>query len=324
MMKVSELYHQADARLGNAENPKRLALVHTAIALGASFLLTLINYLFSLMIADTGGLSGLGARSALSTLQTLLELGVMVALPFWQLGIFYAALRWAKGESATFSDLLQGFRRFVSGLGLLFLQISLFIALSTIVIYACTILFMMTPFSDPLTEILAPIMEQAATSEQLAELMTPELMESVGQATIPLAILSGVLFAAVAIAAYYRVRFANFALMEGLTSGKAMIKSFAVTKRSFWKVLKIDLSFWWFYLLQGLSVAICNGDLFLSYLGISLPVSGITATILFYGMGCICQCLLLWQYEAKRVTVYGLAYRTLTGITTPDTAEETA
>ena len=93
MLKVSELHNQANARLENAGNPKRLALIHTAIALGASFLLTLINYLLSLGIADTGGLDGVGTRTLLSTAQAMLELAVMLALPFWQLGIFYAALR---------------------------------------------------------------------------------------------------------------------------------------------------------------------------------------------------------------------------------------
>lgn len=322
MLKVSELHNQANARLENAGNPKRLALIHTAIALGASFLLTLINYLLSLGIADTGGLDGVGTRTLLSTAQAMLELAVMLALPFWQLGIFYAALRWAKGEGAEFSDLLQGFRRLGSAIGLLILRSILFIALTVIVMNVSTFVFMMTPFTEPLMEVFEPMMEQAFTPEQLAELLTPELMASATRAAIPLLIISGVLFILVAIPVFYRTRFADFALMEGLTCGKAMIQSFTVTKGSCWQVAKLDVSFWWFYLLQMLSVALCNADLALTYLGVSLPVSGVAATLLFYALGSICQILLLWQFEAKRVTAYALAYRTLDGTLDNDTTSE--
>lgn len=323
MLKVSELHNQANARLENAGNPKRLALIHTAIALGASFLLTLINYLLSLGIADTGGLDGVGTRTILSTAQAMLELVVILTLPFWQLGIFYTALRWAKGEAAEFSDLLQGFRRLGSAIGLLILRSILFIALAVIVLNVSTFVFMMTPFADPLTDIYAPLMEQALTPEQLVELLTPELMASAARASIPLLIISGILLVLVAVPAFYRIRFADYALMDGLTCGKAMVQSFTVTRGSCWQVAKLDLSFWWFYLLQMLSVALCNADLALTYLGVSLPVSGVAATLLFYALGIICQILLLWQFEAKRVTTYALAYRALEGA--PDnenTAEE--
>lgn len=311
MLKVSELHNQANARLEQAANPKRLALIHTAIALGVSFLLTLISYLLSLEIADTGGLGGLGARSVLSTAQATLELIVMLALPFWQLGIFYAALRWERGESAEFPDLLQGFRRLGAALGLLVLRCILFISLGVIVVNISTFLFMMTPFAEPMMEIFEPLMEQALTPEQLMELLTPELMASATRASIPFFIMAGVFFLIVAIPVFYRTRFADFALMEGQTAGRAMVKSFVITKGSCLQVLKLDLSFWWFYILQMLSVAICNADLLLTYLGVSLPLSGVAATVLFYALGSICQILLLWQLEAKRVTVYARAFRTL-------------
>ena len=323
MLKVSELHNQANARLENAGNPKRLALIHTAIALGSSLLLTLINYLLSLGIADTGGLDGVGTRTILSTAQAMLELVVILTLPFWQLGIFHTALRWAKGEAAKFSDLLQGFRRLGSAIGLLILRSILFIALAVIVLNVSTFVFMMTPFADPLTDIYATLMEQALTPEQLVELLTPELMASAARASIPLLIISGVLLVLVAVPAFYRIRFADYALMDGLTCGKAMVQSFTVTRGSCWQVAKLDLSFWWFYLLQMLSVALCNADLALSYLGVSLPVSGVAATLLFYALGIICQILLLWQFEAKRVTTYALAYRALEGaLNNENTAKE--
>lgn len=314
MLQVSDLHRQAKARLAEtAGNPKKLILIHTAIALGSSLLMTLITYLFSLGIADTGGLGGLGIRSLLTTAQSVLELVVTIALPFWQIGIFYAALRWVKGEKTGFSCLLQGFRRFGSVLGKLFLQAALFFGLGITVFYISTAIFMMTSLATPIVELFAPILEQGATPEQLEALLTPEVMASASQAAIPLLVIFGILYATVAIPVFYRLRFASFGVMEGLTGGKALLKSLAITRKQCWQVFRLDLSFWWFYLLQILSVAVCYADVILPAVGISLPISGVGAAFLFYLLGSVCQGLLLWQWEAHRLTAYALAYRTLDG-----------
>jgi hypothetical protein len=101
--------------------------------------------------------------------------------------------------------------------------------------------------------------------------------------------------------------------MDDMPAGRAMVNSFNITKGSCLQVLKIDLSFWWFYLLQLFSIVLCYADTILPALGVSLPVSGVTAAFLFYILGTLLQGVLLWQWEARRVTVYGLAYRTLDG-----------
>ena len=309
-MRASELHIQADHRLQNAENPKKIALIHTALALGASFLLLILSAIVSELIADTGGLDGMGTRAILSTIHDVLNLAVTIALPFWQMGIFFAALRWARGGSATLSDLLRGFRRWSSVLGCLLLQALLYTALAIFVAYVGSTIFMMTPLAAPLTEIFEPLMDPAITQEQMLELMTPELMESALRASVPLLIISGVLFAGIAIVIYYRIRFSSFALMEGQTAGKALLRSFAVTKSNCRNLVKLDLSFWWFYLLQVLLVAVSNGDLLLQLAGITLPMPDMAASLLFYALGAAGQLLLLWQFEAKRVTVYGIAYCT--------------
>ncbi len=314
MLQVSDLHRQADSRLAAVPgNPKKLVLLHTAIALGCSLFLTVATYLFSLGIADTGGLGGLGMRSLLATAQSVLELAVMVALPFWQMGIFYAVSEWLKGEKAEFSSLWEGFRRFGSVLGVLFLRGSLFFALAITILYISTAVFMMTSYATPVMELFAPIMEQGATPEQLEALLTPEVLESASTAIIPLLIIFGILYAIVAIPVFYRLRFTSFALMEGLSAGKALVKSLAITRKQGWQVFRLDLSFWWFYLLQMLSVAVCYADSILPALGVTLPVSGVGAAFGFYVLGCICQCILLWLREGHRLTTYGLAYHTLDG-----------
>jgi len=167
------------------------------------------------------------------------------------------------------------------------------------------------------------MMESNFTAEQL-ELMTPEFTAAMLQGVAPLLIIFGVLYLAVAIPLFYRIRFADFAVLDGLSAGKAMLKSFSITRKSCLQVWKVDLSFWWFYLLQILSVAVCNIGAIFPLLGISLPIPDIVVALVFYVLGTVFQTVLLWQWEAQRVTVYGLTYRTLDGTLDADTADVAA
>ena len=316
MLQVSQLHNRAENQLNNAENPKKLALLHGTIALGSTFLLIALSELVGMMIADTGGLSGMGTRAIWSTVYEMLSLAVSVALPFWQLGIFFAALRWARKESAAFPDLMQGFRRWSSVAGVLLLQALIYIALGLAAAYISSTIFVMTPMANSLTELVAPLMDANITQEQMAEMLTPELMNEIVRASVPLLIILGVVFAIGAILVYYRTRFANQAVMDGHTALKALLHSVVITKGNCRSIFRVDLSFWWFYLLQILTVILCNADLLLQLLGVTLPVPAAVSTLVCYALGCACQILLLWQYEAKRVTVYALAYDDLA--TPPD------
>lgn len=311
-MNISDLHRQAEARLEKAAySPRRLVLIHTAVSLGASLVLGLLNLLFSYLIAGTGGLSGMTTRSMLQTAQTMLELAVTVALPFWNISLTRAALCWARGESAEVPTLLEGFRRFRSVLGVKLLTGAVFLVVSMAISYLGTMLFMFTPFAGSLMEALDPIMQNAGALDPEA-LLSDEVMAQFGSAAVPLGIFLGVLFAAVAIPVWYRVRFADFAVMDGSRSLPSLLHSFRITKKKALEIFKIDLRFWWFYILQLLSVILCYGDTILGALGVILPMSEELAYVLFYAVGIVCQGILLWYCQAKVSTVYGLAYETLT------------
>lgn len=309
------LRQRADKQLDFAAySPRRLVLIHTAASLGTSLLLTLFNLLFSYMIAGTSGLSGMGIRSLLQTFQAVLELAVTVALPFWNIGLVRAALCWARSELAAPPSLLEGFRRFRSVAGVKLLTGAVFLAICIAVSYVGTALFLLTPFAGKLTAALTPIIEEAGyISPDL--LLTDETIAQIGSAAVPLFIFLGALFAAVAIPVWYRVRFADFAVMDGSRSLVSLLKSFRITKKNALQVFKIDLSFWWFYLLQALSVVLCYGDSILASLGITLPMSAEAAYILFYALGIVCQGLLLWRCQAQVSATYALAYESLSADT---------
>lgn len=293
-----------------AYSPRRLVLIHTAVSLGASLVVGLLNLLFSQLIANTGGLGGMGMRSMLQTAQTTLELAVTLALPFWNISLTRAALLWARGELSEPPTLLEGFRRFRSVLGVKLLTGAIFLGLCMAVSYLGTMLFLFTPFAGGLIKAMDPIMQNSGVLDPEL-LLNDEIMAQISSAAVPLMIFLGILFAALAIPVWYRIRFADFAVMDGGRAVASLIESFRITKKKALEIFKIDLHFWWFYLLQLLSVTLCYGDSILAALGVSLPMSEEVAYVLFYAAGIVCQGLLLWYYQAQVSVTYALTYETL-------------
>ena len=310
MLNLSDLRQRADRQLDFAPYaPRRLVLIHTAVSLGASLLVALLNLLFSSMIENTGGLSGLGMRSMLETAQATLEMAVTVALPFWNISLVRASLLWARGELAEPPTLLEGFHRFRSVLGLKLLTAFLVMSLGIVVFYLGSSLFLLTPFSDPLAAALEPMMQQSSILS--GDGLTEETVAQVLAVAKPLFICLAVIFAALAIPLWYRIRFADFAVMDGCRGRISLLESFRITRKKCWQIFRIDLSFWWFYLLQMLTVTLCYADTILAALGVPLPISAELSYVLFYAAGIVLQGLLLWYYQAKVSVTYALAYEAL-------------
>lgn len=310
-MHISDLRRQGAERLQNADySPRRLVLLHTGVSLGASLLLAVINILFTRMIANTGGLGGMGTRSLLETVQVMVELAVSVALPFWEIGLVRAALNWARGEAARPNTLLEGFHRFGSVLGMRVMTAVLFLAIGMAVLNIGGLLFALSPFSGELMEAIAPFVKPM-TNAEMENLLTEEAIARIVDGAMPMLVLCAVLLVAVMIPVGYRIRFADFALMDGNRPLISLLESTRITRGNVWRLVKLDLSFWWFYLLQFLSVTLCYGDQILKWAGVTLPMSADGAYILFFALGIVCQGVLLWYYQAKVSVTYGLAYEAL-------------
>ena len=82
----------ADALADASFSPQRLVLIHTAAALGLSLILNILHYVLQQGIAGTGGLSGIGTRTVLEFIQTVLQIVNLVVLPFWNIGYLYTTL----------------------------------------------------------------------------------------------------------------------------------------------------------------------------------------------------------------------------------------
>ncbi len=306
----SALPGRANDALGYATyDPKKLALLHTAVALGCSLLVTIVNILISRQIAGTGGLSGMGLRSVLSTVQSVLEFVVMVALPFWEIGLIFAALGWARKAPTGPQTLLQGFHRFRSVLVLNLLRIGVLFAASFSIFYIISSLYLATPFSDPLWELVEPMLYSSMTTQEIEALLTPEKMESIMQASIPMLVLFGIAYLPAAVFLFYRLRFAEYALADGINPFKALWRSVRLTaKGRCIRLLKVDLHFWWYYLALVLFAVLGFADLILSWFGITLPISADVGAVLFYFVAILCQVAFCWQYQATVSTAYALLY----------------
>lgn len=299
----SVLRSRAEDCLRAAKQPKRLVLLHTAIALGSALMVSVLQYLLSQGIAGTGGLSGMGVRAALSTVQSLLSALVTVLLPFWEIGLIRVARGWVKGEPVTLTTALEGFRRWVTVLGASVIVSVLYLVIGIALMYFSVTVFLLTPFSQPLLALLPTDPEKTV--------MIPELMQQISQEMLPIFVIFAVLFLPSAAFIAICTRFSDYAVMDGSPSLRAVVQSCRITLCRFWQVLKLDLSYWWYYLGILLCLAVSWADAWLPLLGINLPLNGDLAYFLCTLLGALAQGVLLWQCEAKRLTVYSLAYDAL-------------
>ncbi len=289
----------ASARLCEASyNPRRLVLIHTGITFGLSLLATAIHFVVNKQIAGTGGLSGLGMRSILTTVQTVLQYAVTILMPFWQIGFTAAMLATARGQSFTPQHILtKGFRRFSGVLGLELFRLALVFLISIACIYLCCSIFVMTPLAAPFMQILAPALQDSTMLAGGQIYLDDATLAAATDALFPLLIMAGVLVLVLLIPVSYRLRLAEFILMDETRCGgtRAALTSAKRMRRNCFALFRLDLSFWWFHLLLTATTFVGYLDLLLPALGISLPLNGDVAYFGFYILHMLLQLgLFVW------------------------------
>lgn len=304
----------ANARLSEATyDPRLLMLIHTGVSLSVTLLISVLSFILEQQIGSTGGLSGIGLRSVLTTAQSALQLASMVMLPFWEIGMVYAAMRLARRQSAFPGDLTAGFRRFGPVLRLMLLRAAVSFGIISACANVAATVFMITPLSAPTVAVLQPLWDAAASSG----LAGIELSEATLAALIPtllpvIPIFLGLLLIAL-VPILYRLRLADYVIMEEEKTGAlfALIISWRLTRHQVISLFRLDLSFWWFYALQAAAVllAYCNDLLLL--LGVTLPISAAAADFLFYGIYALAMLALFWRFGSYYHTTFATAYNAL-------------
>jgi uncharacterized membrane protein len=306
------LRQEAQNRLEQAPfDPRKLVLIHSGITAGVLLLITVINFILNNQMDSAGGLGGLGTRAILGTIQTVLETASTIAMPFWSMGYLFAVMGWMRREAVSFRTLFSGFRYLGPVLRLQLVKYLLFGGLAMICFYPAMIIFMITPLANPLVEAIEPLVTTMTDPNLL--LAEPAVAAAVSKATVPMLIIFVVLFLVVAAPMFYKLRMGEFALIENPRMGAfaALRKSRRLMRGNCISLLRLDLSFWWFYVLEVLLAVVCYGDVILPILGIQLPFSSTVAFFLFYLLNLGGQVALYWWKKNSVMTTYAVAYEAL-------------
>ena len=166
-----ELRRKAQRRLDVASyKPRRLMLIHSGVALGASLLLAILNYIINWQIRTNGsGLAGLDLGIILDTVSMVLQYAVTILMPFWTIGLSYAVLRIARGKAAWPQALLEGFRRKGPVLRLLLMQGLIYGMITMAAISGAYMIYSMTPDGQAFSEAIMILYTQGLDYEQIYE-----------------------------------------------------------------------------------------------------------------------------------------------------------
>ena len=311
-MDIRTLKQEADQAMKVAREPRKTILVYTGVMILLTLLMTVANQWLSDRISGTGGLANMGMRSVLTTVQTVLPLAVSVVLMCWELGYLSAAMRFARKQYADHTDLRTGFRLFGPLLRMTLLQGVIYLGIFFVSSWLGSQIFVFTPFSREMLDAMTVLMENGATTTE-ALLMDESFLEIVYDATLPLMAIICLVFALLAFPVVYRYRMANYRLLDKPQEGAfaALRNSRAMMRGNTLALLKLDLSFWWFYLLHGLSMVICYGDQLLPLLGIQLPFSSRVGYFLFYGIYLVIQFVISYYFRNYLEVAYVRAYESI-------------
>lgn len=285
--------------------PRKLIMIHSGVTIGIGLLLSVLSYLLDMGIAQTGGLGGIGARTILETVKSLLEAGSMILLPFWSIGYIRVILNWTRREDADLNTLFAGFRCLGPVMRLLFVRGILYLFLGIVGAYAGSAVFLLTPGAQPLYALMQELTEAGITDPY--ELMENEAYVSASMAMAPYMVGAAAL---IIVPVAYRLRFAEFALMDAPRQGalRSMVQSVRMTRKNCAQLLKLDLHFWWFYLAEGLILALNYGDLLLGMAGVELAISADAMMFAFYIAALLCEFALYVWKKNEVFAVYALAY----------------
>ena len=309
----SAIHQTAEHSLANAKgDPKKILLIYLAIITGLSLAVAGVSILLSNRIADTGGLGNMGLRSVLSTAKSVLPLVQSVILLGLEMGYYTMALNITRGEPISNDTLFGGFRRFFPLLRAQILLSFLYLGLGLLAVYPGAYIFLMLPISEGFYEVLTPIMESAS---QLTGTVTIDeaSMIAVSEAMEPALWIMGGLFLLLFIPTSYRYRMVTFRLIDQSRPGalRAMRESRAMMHRNRFALFRLDLRLWWFYALQGLTVALCYSDMLLPMFGITLPWSESVSYFVFLCLSLLVQFVGYYLFMNRVSVTYATAYGAL-------------
>ena len=280
-----EINSVAAQRVRQSPSQRKIVMLYAGLALGLTALVTVLNYMLGLQMDKFGGLSNLGKKSMLSTLQSMLPFVQTLLNMCLDLGYVAAMLRIARGMYTSPQTLRLGFDRFWLLMRCSIFQGLILTAVMFVCLYFGVMLFMVTPFSDNAMEIVTPLLSQTSMLDS-SIIIDDATYALLMEALIPAFAICGILFVGLGIPVIYNYRMVDYIIIDkpGIGAMMALRESKRMMRGNRMALLKLDVSLWWYYLATGAATVICYGDVLLPMLGLELPVSETVAYFVFYAL----------------------------------------
>ena len=306
---LREIKNRSEERLRQSASQQKIVMIYAALTLGLMLLVTVTNYVLGLQMDNFGGLSNLGKRTMLSSVQSMLPVVQSLVIMCLDLGYLAAMLRIARGMYTSPQTLRLGFDRFWLLLRCGIFKGLIMTGVTFVSMYLGIMIFVLTPFSKAAVEIIAPIISQVSllNTEIVIDDVTYGLLM---EAMLPAFGICGVLLLILGGPMYYNFRMVNYIIIEKPAIGAMMAlrESKKMMKGHRLQLLKLDLSFWWYYLATGVAMVICYGDILLPMLGLELPVPEVVSFFGFYVLYLAASFGVHFFLRNRVEVCYGLVY----------------
>ena len=305
------LKKNAAERVAAAENSKKIVLIYVGAVTVLALLVTVVNYVLKLQISQLGGLSNMGLRSVLSTVQSVLPMLQSVVTLCLQLGYMSAMLRVARQQYASEQALKLGFDRFWVLLRYVILESCLYTLAGLAAFWIAVQVYLLTPLSRSAMSMVTP--EMADPNVIMELLQDPVFAGEITSAMLPLFVLFGILYIVLFVPINYSLRMGRYVLIDKPGQGAvfAIKESRNMMRGSRVRLFKLDVSLWWWYAISVISSLLCYGDVLLPMVGVELPFSADVSYFLFYGLFLAAQFLTAYFFGNYIQVVYAQVYNAL-------------
>lgn len=303
---------KAGNRLASGRDPQKVVLTYAGISAALSFLVTAVRYALAHQISQTGGLQNIGMRSILSTADNTLPILQTVLIMCLDLGYIAAMLRISRRQYASPMTLKAGVERFWPLLRSKLLMGLIYAGIAFASSYLALGIFLFSPFSRNFSELVMPLVADGSFSPELL-LGNNELMNSLFGALSPMMIIYALILIPLLLTFSYRYRMVSYVLVDQPQNGAlfAMRQSRILMHGNKAALFKVDLSFWWYYLVQFLAAALLYVDVLLAPFGIT---KNIPESVTFFGTTVIylaANFAITYFLRNKIEVTFALAYTSL-------------
>lgn len=305
------LKKNAAERVAAAQNAQKIVLVYAGAVTVLALLVTVVNYVLKLQIAQLGGLSNMGLRSVLSTIQSVLPMVQSAVVMCLELGYVAAMIRIARQQYASEHTLKLGFERFWVLLRYALIQGALYMLAAMAAFWIAMQIYLITPLSNAL---LAQVTPEMTDPNVLMELLQdPVFADQITSALLPMLLMFGTVYAILFVPISYSLRMAKYVIIDKPGQGAmfAIRESRRMMKGSCVRLFRLDLSLWWWYAISFGTTALCYGDVLLPMAGITLPFSADVSYFVFYILFLMAQFAACWFLRNRIEVVYAQVYNAL-------------